>query len=52
MDADDIKKFFKENTAPGSARTLEQGYEKIYSNVAWIKSDKTKIKKWLEQNYK
>ncbi len=50
-DANDIKKFFKKNAAPGSARTLEQAYEKIYSNSSWIKSDKIKIKKWLKENY-
>lgn len=50
-DADDMKKFFKKNLAPGSARTLEQAYEKIYSNISWIQSDKTQIKKWLNKNY-
>jgi puromycin-sensitive aminopeptidase len=51
-DADDIKKFFKKNQAPGSARTLEQAYEKIYSNALWVSTDKVKVKKWINNNYK
>lgn len=46
-DAIDAKKFFAKNSAPGSERTLEQSYERIYSNDAWVKADKMKIKKWL-----
>ncbi|MEA3399217.1 MAG: M1 family metallopeptidase, partial [Patescibacteria group bacterium] len=30
---EEIKKFFKKNTAPGADRTLEQIYEKIESNI-------------------
>lgn len=51
-DAVDAKKFFKKNSAPGAERTLEQAYERIYSNAAWLKDDKNNIKKWLEKNYK
>ncbi|MCE9517871.1 M1 family metallopeptidase [Candidatus Nomurabacteria bacterium] len=51
-DAIDAKKFFVKNNAPGSDRTLQQAYEKIYSNALWLKEDKVKIKKWLEKNYK
>lgn len=51
-DADDIKKFFKTHEAPGSARTLEQSFERIYSNIAWVSSDKKKVEKWLKQNEK
>jgi len=51
-DAKDIEKFFKNHDAPGATRTLEQSLEKIHSNVAWLKADKSKIKKWLEKNYK
>lgn len=51
-DANDIKKFFNKNSAPGSARTLEQAYEKIYSNALWVSTDKTKVKKWINNNYK
>lgn len=51
-DAEDIKKFFKRNPAPGSARTLEQAYEKIYSNVSWVQADKNNVKKWINNNYK
>lgn len=50
-DADDIEKFFKKNSAPGSARTIEQSLERIKSNVAWIESDKKTIKQWLNKNY-
>jgi len=48
-DAIDAKKFFKINPAPATDRTLKQAYEKIYSNSAWLKADKIKIKKWLEK---
>ncbi len=51
-DAQDAKKFFAKNNAPGSDRTLEQVYERIYSNAAWLKADKIAIKKWLQQNSK
>lgn len=50
-DAVDTKKFFNKNAAPGADRTLEQAYERIYSNASWIKSDKVTIKKWLEKNF-
>ncbi|MEA3399340.1 MAG: ERAP1-like C-terminal domain-containing protein, partial [Patescibacteria group bacterium] len=45
---EEIKKFFKKNTAPGADRTLEQIYEKIESNIAWIKDDKKKINQWMK----
>ena len=51
-DAEDIKKFFKKNPAPGSARTLEQSFERIYSNAAWISADKIKTQNWLKRNFK
>jgi aminopeptidase N len=44
----DIKKFFAKNAAPGTARTLEQSYERIASNAAWIKDDKKDIENWLK----
>lgn len=50
-DLKDAQKFFTKNKAPGAERTLEQIYEKIASNVAWIKDDKKVIKSWLEKNY-
>ncbi|MFA7000312.1 MAG: M1 family metallopeptidase [Candidatus Paceibacterota bacterium] len=50
-DLKDIKKFFAKNIAPGSARTLEQSYERIESNIAWLKDDKASIKSWLFKNY-
>ena len=51
-DATEIKKFFKINAAPGADRTLEQGYERIYSNEAWTKSDKKLVEKWLAKNFR
>lgn len=50
-DFKDIKNFFTKNIAPGSARTLEQSYERIESNIAWLKDDKKSIKDWLYKNY-
>jgi len=50
-DLKDAQKFFSKNIAPGAKRTLEQSYEKIASNVAWIKDDKKVIKNWLDKNY-
>ena len=50
-DLKDAKKFFTKNTAPGAGRTLEQAYERIASNAAWIKDDKKDIKNWLDKNY-
>ncbi len=50
-DLKDAQKFFSKNTAPGAERALEQIYEKIASNVAWIHDDKKIIKTWLEKNY-
>lgn len=50
-DYGDIKKFFKNNPAPGSTRTLEQALERISSNIAWISADKASVKKWLKQNF-
>ena len=47
----DAKKFFAKNIAPGSDRTLEQVYEKIESNAAWLKDDKKSINNWLNKNY-
>jgi puromycin-sensitive aminopeptidase len=50
-DLNDIKKFFSKNIAPGADRTLEQSYERIESNIAWLKDDKKSIKNWLNNNY-
>lgn len=50
-DVTDAKKFFAKNSAPGSDRTLQQAYERIYSNAAWIKADKAAIKKWLNNTF-
>ncbi|ETB63865.1 TPA: M1 family peptidase [Candidatus Nomurabacteria bacterium] len=47
----DIKKFFKGHTVPGGERTLLQAYEKIESNIAWIKDDMKDIENWLNKNY-
>jgi len=50
-DLKDAKNFFKKNTAPGADRTLEQAFERIESNIAWLKDDKASIKSWLSKNY-
>lgn len=50
-DAIDAKKFFTKNMAPGAERTLEQSYERIYSNSAWQKDDQKELKKWLKQYF-
>ncbi len=49
-DLKDAKKFFKKNKIPGAERTLAQAYEKLESNIAWIKDDEKDIKKWLDKN--
>ena len=50
-DLKDAQKFFTKNNAPGADRTLEQSYERIASNAAWIKDDKKIITSWLNKNY-
>ncbi len=50
-DLKDIKKFFSKNIAPGADKTILQSYERIESNIAWLKDDKKSIKKWLDKNY-
>jgi aminopeptidase N len=50
-DLNNIKKFFAKHTAPGADRTLEQSYERIASNAAWIKDDKKSIQSWLNNNF-
>ena len=50
-DLKDIQKFFAKNKAHGADRTLEQSYERIASNAAWIKDDKKLITNWLNNNY-
>jgi aminopeptidase N len=52
VDAEDAKKFFKKNKAPGADRTLLQVYERIYSNDAWQRNDKEGISSWLKNNFK
>jgi puromycin-sensitive aminopeptidase len=51
-DLKDIQKFFTKNKAPGAERTIEQGIEKINSNIAWIKDEQKNITKWLTKKYK
>jgi puromycin-sensitive aminopeptidase len=50
-DLKDAKKFFAKNAAPGAERTLEQVYERIESNAAWLHDDKKEIEKWLNENF-
>lgn len=47
----DAKKFFSKNIAPSAERTVKQAYERIESNVAWIKDDVRDLEKWLNTNY-
>lgn len=49
-DLKDARKFFSKNKAPGAERTLEQAFERIESNIAWIKDDLKDIQKWLKKN--
>lgn len=46
-----FKDFFNKNEAPGATRSLEQAYEKIEGNIAWIRDDLKIIEKWLNKNY-
>lgn len=48
----DAQKFFSKNVAPGAERTLDQSYERIESNAAWLKDDKKSIQNWLKKNFK
>ena len=50
-DLKDAKKFFAKNIVPGAERTIEQAYEKIESNAAWIKDDTKNIENWLNKNF-
>jgi len=43
----EFERFFAKNPAPGSARTLEQVYERIYTRAGWLSRDKKKIKEWI-----
>lgn len=45
--AEEIEKFFAKNSAPGSARTIEQSLERIRTKADWLSRDKKKIKTWL-----
>ena len=47
-DAKDIEQFVKKNPTPEAQRTIAQALEQIYSNEAWLKRDKDKIKKFLQ----
>ena len=47
-DARDIESFVAKNPVPEAKRTIAQALEQIYSNVEWLKRDKKKIKKFLE----
>lgn len=49
-DLKDAKKFFKKNTIPGAERTLAQAFEKLESNIAWIKDDEKDIENWLNEH--
>ncbi|MDD5416069.1 MAG: M1 family aminopeptidase [Candidatus Daviesbacteria bacterium] len=48
-DASDIENFIAKNPVPEAKRTVAQALEQIYSNAEWLKRDRDKIKKFLEQ---
>ncbi len=50
-DLQGAKKFFAKNSAPGANRTIEQAYERIASNVAWLAEDKEDIKEYLSKKF-
>ena len=50
-DLRDAKKFFSKNSAPAAEKTLNQAYERIESNIAWLKDDKKDVENWLDKNY-
>lgn len=52
QDLKKAKKFFATHTAPGAERSLEQSYERIASNAAWLTDDKKDLARWLKKNYK
>lgn len=51
-DAKDIEEFVKRNPVPEAQRTIAQALEQIYSNAEWLKRDREKIKKFLENMVK
>lgn len=46
--AKEIRQFFKDHPTPAAARTIEQGIESIYSNVAWLARDRKSIANFLQ----
>ncbi|MDD5147698.1 MAG: M1 family metallopeptidase [Candidatus Daviesbacteria bacterium] len=48
-DAKDIENFVAKHPVLEAKRTVAQALEKIYSNAEWLKRDRDKIKKFLEQ---
>src|SRR5574337_794672 len=46
--AKDVEAFFKKNPVPGAVRTVKQAVEQIYSNDAWLKRDRQKIRDFLK----
>lgn len=46
----DIKKFFKKNPTPSSARAIEQTLEKIDANIIWIQRENKNIASFLDKN--
>lgn len=45
-----FKKFFATHDAPGAKRAIDQVLERLEGNVAWLKRDKKKIEKFLENS--
>ncbi len=50
-DANEVEKFFKQNSAPGAERTIKQAVEKIYSNDEWLRRDHGVIKRFLHTSH-
>ena len=46
--AQDVEQFFKENSFPGTERTVGQSLETIRLNVDWLQRDVESIAKYLD----
>lgn len=45
-----IKKFFAVHDAPGAKRAIQQVLEHLESNIAWLKRDEEKLKKFFQNS--
>jgi puromycin-sensitive aminopeptidase len=44
----EVKQFFRQHRVPAIDRTVQQTIERIEANVAWVKREKSAVRKWLE----